>query len=121
MRRWISLGVFASVWIVALPAWSQETAGEAQQPEAAASAPAKIERQVPEAKSLAELLDLVRKGWRDERVEDRKREEEFKRARADQKKLLADAKAALAREEKRSERLELSFQENELGLAELEE
>jgi biopolymer transport protein ExbB len=75
---------------------------------------------VPEAKSLQELLEIVRQGWRDEKKDNQRRETEFKQAKANQQKLLADSKAVLAREEARSEQLELVFTENETTLAETE-
>jgi len=75
---------------------------------------------VPEAKSLQELLEIVRQGWRDEKKENQQREAEFRQAKADQEKLLANAKAVQAREEARSEELERTFTENETRLAETE-
>ncbi|MGE4651617.1 MAG: MotA/TolQ/ExbB proton channel family protein, partial [Myxococcota bacterium] len=90
--------------------------------ETASETPAEVqEPDVPEARSLAELLDLVKQGWGEERKENKAREARFRSNKADQHQLLKDAKVVLAREEARSERLESTFQVNELRLAELEE
>ncbi|UCE87621.1 MAG: MotA/TolQ/ExbB proton channel family protein [Deltaproteobacteria bacterium] len=75
----------------------------------------------PRAKSLDELLKQVQAGWRSERAEIQRREDEFKRSKEEQQKKLADAKATRAREEQRSEEMELLFEQNETSIAELEE
>ncbi len=75
----------------------------------------------PEVKSLDELLDLVEKGFSREREENRLRVERFRQAKQDQERLLARVLATAAREEARSERYEVTFNENEGALAELEE
>ncbi len=99
----------------------------AQEPEAGAAGEEAGETQVaalaepPKARSLDELLELVRKGFREEREEDAARIQRFRREKAEQEKLLADAQARLAREEERSQRLEARFTENEGRLAEMEE
>lgn len=78
-------------------------------------------RDKPEkAATLAELLELVRKGGREERTEDREREQRFVAAKSEQAQLLANAKAVLSREEERSQALEARFQELEVQLAESE-
>ena len=106
---------------LAFPVSAQEQEAAAA-PEAASEAPAEEEEpDVPEARSLAELLELVKHGWSEERKENKAREARFSRNKADQQQLLKDAKVILAREEARSERLESAFQANELKLAELEE
>ncbi|MEL6340750.1 MAG: MotA/TolQ/ExbB proton channel family protein [Myxococcota bacterium] len=71
--------------------------------------------------SVGELLKKVRNGWSDESAELKKREAEFVRDKNTQAKKLADARRALAAEEKRGETLEAQFEENEKALAELEE
>jgi biopolymer transport protein ExbB len=86
-----------------------------------AAAPALAADDAPRAKSLDELLKQVQAGWRSERAEIQRREDEFKRAKQEQQKKLADAKATRAREEKRSEEMELRFEGNEVHIAELEE
>jgi biopolymer transport protein ExbB len=85
-----------------------------------AAAPILAADDAPRAKSLDELLKQVQAGWRTERAEIQSREDEFKRAKQEQQKKLADAKAARAREEKRSEEMELRFEENEVLIAEFE-
>ena len=116
MRRtivlFIAMGISAGA--LALAAQAQE-AEQAEQ--AAAPAPAAE----PQAKTLDELLELVRAEWRDERKENKEREARFRAAKDQQAKLLADAKALQERLEARSEKLEAIFEENEHTLAELEE
>ncbi len=72
-------------------------------------------------KSLDELLERVRNGWRGERVDDKRRETKFRSARDDQQRLLNEAHATLATEEARRERLENDFEAYEIELARLEE
>jgi biopolymer transport protein ExbB len=85
------------------------------------AAPTLAAEDAPRAKSLDELLKQVQAGWRTERAELQRREEEFKRAKQEQRKKLADAKATRAHEEARSEEMERTFEENEVRIAELEE
>ena len=116
----IGAGLVAAA-ALALPVSAQEQEAAAE-PEAASEAPAAEEEpDVPEARSLDELLELVKQGWSEERKENKAREARFRRNKAEQQQLLKDAKVILAREEARSERLESTFQANELKLAELEE
>jgi biopolymer transport protein ExbB len=85
------------------------------------AAPALAEGEAPRAKDIDQLLKQVESGWRTERPEIQRRENDFKKAKQEQAKKLADAKAERAREEKRSEEMELLFEENEARIAELEE
>ena len=71
--------------------------------------------------TIDELLERVRSGWREERRNNEKREAEFRSARANQKEILLEAQATLAAEEDRSERLEQTYEDNEIALAEREE
>jgi len=72
------------------------------------------------AQSLQELLNRVQQGRvTDNRAND-DRIRQFRQARAQQQRLLDEARAAVAREERISEELEATFQENEIRLAELE-
>jgi len=71
--------------------------------------------------SIEELLERVRTGWRAEQSANQRREAEFRAARDKQKQLLADARAAQAAEETRSDKLEDEFAHNELKIAEQEE
>ena len=117
-----------SVALLLVAAWAPPTFAQQATPaeseassESAAPEPVAPEPEVPEARSLAELLELVKQGWTRERKENKAREARFRKNKAEQKQLLEDAKVVLAREEARSERLESTFQVNEVKLAELEE
>jgi biopolymer transport protein ExbB len=84
-------------------------------------APVAPPKAAPKAVSMEELLERVRHGWNAEREENLDRETRFEQQRDEQMRLLAEAKATRAAEERRSEALELRFEENELTLAQLEE
>jgi biopolymer transport protein ExbB len=89
----------------------------------AAPAAAQDEPAVPEpppAKSLDELLEIVRQGRIRESAENKAREERFRTQKSQRQKLLNTAKAQLATEERRSDRLEADFNDNEKELAALE-
>ena len=73
-----------------------------------------------QAKTLDELLAIVRDGRRRDNAENQRRIQEFRTARNRQSQLLAQARADVAREEVESERLEAVFNENDLELGELE-
>ncbi|MFK7897143.1 MAG: MotA/TolQ/ExbB proton channel family protein [Myxococcota bacterium] len=75
----------------------------------------------PTPTTADQLLQAVRKGWEVERREDKERERRFVNARSEQKQFLADAKAKEARAEALSQRLEKSYQEKEVEIAELTE
>jgi biopolymer transport protein ExbB len=77
--------------------------------------------EAPKAKSLDELLRQVKSGWRSERADIKKREEDFKRAEQSQAQKLEQARAERIREEQRSERMEEEFETNEDFIAELED
>ena len=77
----------------------------------AATAPAQ------ESKTLDELLGYVKQGQIDEARENRAREQRFTAAKADQARLLAEAKAERTRQERVSARLEKRFEDNELLIA----
>jgi biopolymer transport protein ExbB len=66
-----------------------------------------------EAKSLDELLRMVKQGYAADARENKEREQRFAAARYDQQKTLDEAKRTLANEEKRSSDLEKSFEDNE--------
>jgi biopolymer transport protein ExbB len=100
---------------------AEAAAEQAQAPAEAPAAKAPPVRDVPKAKSLDELLRMVRKGWSEEKRENQAREERFGNAKAEQARLLAQARADLQREEQRAETLEIAFEQNELRLAEAEE
>jgi len=67
-----------------------------------------------EAKSLDELLGFVKQGQISEASENRKREQAFTKAKADQKRMLEQAKAERTRQEQISANLEKTFEGNEL-------
>jgi len=99
------------------------TAGAQQAEQAPAAEPAQAAPapSQAEAKSLDELLTLVREEWQDQRKENKEREARFTAARDQQAQLLAEAKALKERLEKRSEELESTFEANERELAVLSE
>ncbi|WP_373090204.1 MotA/TolQ/ExbB proton channel family protein [Zhongshania sp.] len=71
-----------------------------------------------DAKSLDELLKMVRQGYATDARENKAREQRFVAARYDQQKTLDEAKRTLAAEEKRSSDLENSFEANETVITE---
>jgi len=76
---------------------------------------------VNEANSLEELLGNVKDRKVVESREHTARERRFANEKANQAKLLSDAKAERAREERRSDRLETTFEENEIRIGDLTE
>ncbi|MDX2225195.1 MAG: MotA/TolQ/ExbB proton channel family protein [Rhodospirillaceae bacterium] len=72
------------------------------------------------ATSLQQLLERVREGRVEDNSLNKQREEEFRKAKADQQRLLEQAKAQVAAAEAEGTRLETQFQQGELRLAELE-
>jgi biopolymer transport protein ExbB len=99
----------------------------AQQPTAeeaaadAAAATAGVPPPPPKSTSMDALLKRVKAGWNGERKENRDRETAFAKAKADQQRLLKDAKATRAALERRGEKLESEFEGNEIALTQLEE
>jgi len=73
------------------------------------------------AKSLAELLDLVRDGQVVGRDTNQQREKEFLADKSRQQQALANARRMQKREEERSERLENQFETNEATIASRQE
>ena len=71
-----------------------------------------------DARSLDQLLDFVKQGQATEAKENRAREARFKNAKNRQAQLLAEAKVMRKKEEDRSARLENTFEQNELKVAE---
>ena len=94
---------------------AEETAADA----AAANAPAPPPP--PKSTSMDALLKRVKAGWNGERKENRDRETAFAKAKADQQRLLNDAKTTRAALERRSEVLESEFEGNEISLTQLED
>jgi len=85
------------------------------------SAVAVADEAPPELSPLEELLERVSQGWNAERTENAQREVTFRENRDVQQQLLEEARAAMVRQEARSDALESRFGENELILAQLEE
>ncbi len=77
--------------------------------------------QSQDAISLDELLDLVKQGSVRENQEMRAREEQFSQARGEQQRLLDQALAEQAAEERRSQRMENTYGENQRRIAALTE
>jgi biopolymer transport protein ExbB len=84
--------------------------------------PQVVEAEKPsKPKTMGQLLEQVRTGWKVESTEIKKREAEFVAAKKNQRKLLKKAKAQLKAEQKRSKELEDEFDKNEALMARLEE
>ena len=81
------------------------------------SLPVKAEDEEIEAKSIGELLQLVRDGKIVNKRANEKRERDFLADKSKQQKAVRDAEAAQKREEARSERLEAQFEKNEQNIA----
>jgi biopolymer transport protein ExbB len=84
------------------------------------SVSAQEEAAAPEeqASSLDELLEFVRQGKTSEARENRQREQRFQAAKADQQRMLNEARAERQRQEQISARLENTFEENEIRISE---
>ncbi len=80
-----------------------------------------VSAQAQEALSLDDLLDLVEQGAVRDNEEMRAREAAFREARGQQQRLLEQANAEKAAEERRSQRLENSYGENERRIAALKQ
>ena len=80
--------------------------------------PADVQAQ---ARSLDDLLRLVEQGRARDNQEAQQREQRFRSAQAEQQGLLRDARNRRTAEERRSEQLENTFDENELTIAEVTE
>ncbi|MDJ0764138.1 MAG: MotA/TolQ/ExbB proton channel family protein [Myxococcota bacterium] len=100
------LGITIALVSVGVAATAQE----------AASPPPKAK-----ATSLNQLLQKVKEGWRQENVEMKERERRFIEAKADRAQMLKDAEAAFVAEQRRSEQLEMEFDQNKVRLGELNE
>ncbi|MEM6641197.1 MAG: hypothetical protein AAF610_15010, partial [Pseudomonadota bacterium] len=83
----------------------------------AATAPV-AEAQSEKAKSISELMELVRQGKARNSAENRAREKRFRDAKAEQQRLLNEARAARTSAENRSEELETTYATNEDVIAE---
>jgi hypothetical protein len=95
--------------VAAVDVRAQADAASASKGAAASDAAPAAKDASASRKSLFELLDLVQKGLEVESEENIRREREFVKARADQERLLAEARATLAQKEKLSQELEQSY------------
>ena len=111
----LSALLFAPLFATVLAASSAHA-----QAESAASASA-AEAATAEPKTLFELLEMVKYGLQVEKQEHLRREREFVQAKHDQERLLAEARATLARKEELSQQLENTYNENEGRIGEKEE
>jgi biopolymer transport protein ExbB len=102
MRKLIATLGLVVITASASPAWAQ----------------AKL---APRAKSLKQLLELVKGGWRADSTQIKAREAEFKADRNNRKTLLKQAQATLTKLQKQSEALEKEFDHNEALVPKLEE
>ena len=111
IRTRVLAAVAAALLIPAAGAFAQsEPAGDAD------AAPQTVDSK-PKAMDLDALLAAVQAGWAEERQENQRREAEFLKTKDNQARLLANAEAALAREENTSQQLEETFASNEIELA----
>lgn len=74
-----------------------------------------------EAKTLDQLLELVKQGAYKESQENKRREREFVQQKKKQRSLLASARSTQRQEERRSDRLEAEFKANDDKILKLEE
>ena len=91
------------------------------QDEAAAEAAPTVDPRAEAAANLDQLLEFVKQGQVTEASANRQREARFEAAKDDQERLLNEAEAERAREERRSAQLEETFNNNELLVAEKQE
>jgi biopolymer transport protein ExbB len=75
--------------------------------------------ELSQANTVDELLEQVRSANQAESEANRRRLETFRRERAQQQRLLAEAQATLAAEENRADQLKAAFDENEKAIPEL--
>jgi biopolymer transport protein ExbB len=120
MKRLVTTLAFLMVFAGAQGALAQGAAADKQAAADEAAVNAPPPPPPPKATSMDELLERVKKGWNSERKENREREDIFKKAKDDQARLLAEAKATKAALERRSEELEHNFEGNETALSQLE-
>jgi biopolymer transport protein ExbB len=120
MRRTASAWLLASACLLAAPGLLRAQDAAEPPPEGGAAGAAPAPAQAGGTKPLFELLDLVKQGLEAENEENRQREEAFRRARADQERLLAEAKALVAQKEALSQELEKTYNEKEGQIGERE-
>jgi biopolymer transport protein ExbB len=116
MRRPTTTLLLAAGLLLAAP----EARAQAADPGAAAKEKPAGEAPAAKRQSLFELLDLVKRGLEVESEENLRREREFKQARDQQERLLAEARATLAKKEALSQELEAAYNEGEKKIGEQE-
>ncbi len=113
----VTIALFTAAFVfqgAAPAAHAQEEASQsdaAQQAAEATPLPAP-----PKPRSLDQLLEMVADGFETERAANRQRVGEFQRNKDEQERLLQEALDTLAYEESISQRMELRYNENELGI-----
>lgn len=105
-----------SFLIALTPALAQQSGSDAE-----ASGVAEGNLEVREANTLEELLELIQQRQLHWSRENEKREKRFNQQKNNQAQLLKDAKAERAREERISETLEATFNENEVTIGDLQD
>ena len=120
MNRLRATLVCLVIFVGAYGALAQQPSAEEAAADAAA---AKMSAPPPPPKSISmdALLERVKQGWSGERKENRVREAAFAKAKADQQRLLNEARATRDALDRRSEELESRFEANEIALTNLEE
>jgi len=121
LRRAIS--TFLAIGCVALfarAAPAQEAGGEAEAEAAAPVEKPSEKSSAPKAKSLFDLLEMVKHGLEVEKEENRRRVEAFRQAKDEQERLLAEAEATLTARESRGRELEKSYNANDAAIGEAE-
>ena len=115
-NHWIAV-----LCLALLTAATQASAQTSPAPAGDADAAPETVETKPEAMDLDALLEAVQLGWAAERKEDQRRLDEFNASKDDQAKLLANAEAALAREEETSQQLEQTNTDNDVEIGQLTE
>ncbi len=106
-------GLFAGLLLMGAATGAMAQQAEGQSPQ--------LDLQVTEADTLEQLLENVRERRVVESRQHAEREARFVRERAQQQQMLTEARNERAREEQRSERLETTFEENEIRIGDLQE
>jgi biopolymer transport protein ExbB len=119
MKRFLGTLVFGAALVLAGSVQAQQQQQQQQQEQPQANDQAAPER--VRATTLDELLRLVEERRVVESREHREREQRFIQERNQQQQLLQQARAERTREEQRSERLEATFEQNEIRIGQLQE
>ncbi|MDX2142190.1 MAG: MotA/TolQ/ExbB proton channel family protein [Rhodospirillaceae bacterium] len=120
MKNTLKTFVAAAALTVGLAATPVAFAQQAKPTAPAANPAATAAPAAGASKSLQELLERVRQGRAEDATVNKQREDEFRRAQADQQRLLQEAKARVTAAEAEGARLESDFQKGELKLTDLQ-